>query len=193
MFHCRSWGILTWYRGYRDQPGGASRKRPFHCTSVGLKPAITPNVGNSGTQFICVGVCVRANPCLIETLNQARGIKGSLCIRNASNFISQNLLMFGISLQFSKYWMKKVDSIDLWRQTVPLKKKKKNLKQMLSVLHWHTVTVIIRPLSRTDRRTESYVSWSIARVYGCTFMWNILVFTNAWWEKYALYNYIIIM
>ena len=126
MFHCRSWGILTWYRGYRDQPGGASRKRPFHCTSVGLKPAITPNVGNSGTQFICVGVCVRANPCLIETLNQARGIKGSLCIRNASNFISQNLLMFGISLQFSKYWMKKVDSIDLWRQTVPLKKKKKS-------------------------------------------------------------------
>jgi hypothetical protein len=26
-----------------------------------------------------------------------------LCLRNASNFISQNLLMFGISLQFSKY------------------------------------------------------------------------------------------
>ena len=55
--------ILTWYRGYRDHAGGASRKRPFHCTSVGLKPAITPNVGNSGTQFLCVGVCVRANPC----------------------------------------------------------------------------------------------------------------------------------
>ena len=55
--------ILTWYRGYRDQQGGSSRRRPFHCTSVGLTPAITPNVGNSGTQFISVGVCVRANPC----------------------------------------------------------------------------------------------------------------------------------
>ena len=56
--------ILTWYRADRDPPGGLPRKRPFHCTSVGLKPAITPNVGNSGTQFICVGVCVRANPWL---------------------------------------------------------------------------------------------------------------------------------
>ena len=55
--------ILTWYRSYRDHAGGAPRKRLSHCTSVGLTPAITPNVGNSGTQFICVGVCVRANPC----------------------------------------------------------------------------------------------------------------------------------
>ena len=57
--------ILTWYRADRDPPGGLPRKRPFHCTSVGLMPAIAPNVGNSGTQFICVGVCVRANPWLI--------------------------------------------------------------------------------------------------------------------------------
>lgn len=54
--------ILTWYREHRDQDGGFPRKRLFHCTSVGLAPAITPNVGNSGTQFICVGDCVRANP-----------------------------------------------------------------------------------------------------------------------------------
>jgi len=54
--------ILTWYREHRDQLGGFSRKRLSHCTSVGLAPAITPNVGNSGTQFISVGVCVRANP-----------------------------------------------------------------------------------------------------------------------------------
>ena len=31
----------------RDHQGGSSRVRPFHCTSVGLTPAITPNVGNS--------------------------------------------------------------------------------------------------------------------------------------------------
>ena len=31
----------------RDHEGGSSRVRPFHCTSVGLTPAITPNVGNS--------------------------------------------------------------------------------------------------------------------------------------------------
>ena len=31
----------------RDHEGGSSRARPFHCTSVGLTPAISPNVGNS--------------------------------------------------------------------------------------------------------------------------------------------------
>jgi len=30
-----------------DQEGGSSRARPGHCTSVGLTPTITPNVGNS--------------------------------------------------------------------------------------------------------------------------------------------------
>ena len=27
----------------RDQEGGSSRVRPFHCTTVGLTPTITPN------------------------------------------------------------------------------------------------------------------------------------------------------
>ena len=36
--------------------------RPFHCSSVGLTPAITPNVGNSTVQFLVVGTCVRASP-----------------------------------------------------------------------------------------------------------------------------------
>ena len=59
--------ILTWYREYRDQKGGLPRSRPFHCTPVRLKPAIAPNVGNSGTQFFSVGDCVRAIPRLINT------------------------------------------------------------------------------------------------------------------------------
>ena len=58
--------ILTWYREHRDQKGGLHRSRPFHCTSVWLKPAIAPNVSNSGTQFFCVGDCVRAIPCPFE-------------------------------------------------------------------------------------------------------------------------------
>lgn len=41
-------GILTWRRGSCDQDGSSPRARPFHCTSVGLTPAIPPNVGNSG-------------------------------------------------------------------------------------------------------------------------------------------------
>jgi hypothetical protein len=40
--------ILTWRRGYHDHQGGSLRVRPFHCTSVGLTPAIIPNVDNSG-------------------------------------------------------------------------------------------------------------------------------------------------
>ena len=46
-----------------DHEGGSSRVRPFHCTSVGLTPTITPNVGNSRASFLLVGDCVRAIPC----------------------------------------------------------------------------------------------------------------------------------
>ena len=46
----------------RDHEGGSSRVRPFHCTSVGLTPTITPNVGNSNASFLIVGDCVRAIP-----------------------------------------------------------------------------------------------------------------------------------
>lgn len=60
--------ILTWYRAHRDQDGGRPRRRLFHCTSVELMPAITPNVGNSGTQFIRAGVCVRARPFLQKSI-----------------------------------------------------------------------------------------------------------------------------
>ncbi|WAR23445.1 hypothetical protein MAR_037114 [Mya arenaria] len=37
-------------RGYRDHEGGSPRKRPSHCTSVGLTPAIATNVGYSVAQ-----------------------------------------------------------------------------------------------------------------------------------------------
>ena len=41
--------ILTWYGRHHDPQGGPPRARPFHCTPVGLTPAITPNVGDSST------------------------------------------------------------------------------------------------------------------------------------------------
>jgi len=46
--------ILTWRRGYCDHQGSSLRARLFHCTTVGLTPAITPNVGNSGALFLVV-------------------------------------------------------------------------------------------------------------------------------------------
>ena len=54
--------ILTWRRGRRDQQGGSLRMRPRHCTPLGLRPAISSNVGNSGAEFLVVGVRVRAAP-----------------------------------------------------------------------------------------------------------------------------------
>ena len=45
-----------------DQQGSSPRARQFHCTTELLTPAISPNVGNSGAQFLLVGICVRANP-----------------------------------------------------------------------------------------------------------------------------------
>ena len=64
--------ILTWCRENRDQEGGFSKPRPFHRTSVRLKLAIAPNVGNSGTQFFSVGVCVRANPRTINKMTETK-------------------------------------------------------------------------------------------------------------------------
>ena len=62
--------ILTWHRGRRDQEGGSLRMRPLHCTLLGLRPAISPNVGNSGAQFMVVGVCVRAAPVLFISIQK---------------------------------------------------------------------------------------------------------------------------
>ena len=57
-------GILTWTRGLNhDHEGGSSRARLLHCTKEWLTPAISPNVGNSTSSFLLVGICVRANPC----------------------------------------------------------------------------------------------------------------------------------
>ena len=47
-----------------DQHGASSRVRLLHCTSPGLTPAITANVGSSTVQFLVAGACVRAHPLL---------------------------------------------------------------------------------------------------------------------------------
>ena len=47
-----------------DQRGVSSRVRLLHCTTLGLTPAITTNVGNSTVQFLVVGACVRARSLL---------------------------------------------------------------------------------------------------------------------------------
>ena len=54
--------ILTWRGSKSDHGGVSSRARLSHCTTIGLTPAITANVGNSTVQFLVVGVCVRAHP-----------------------------------------------------------------------------------------------------------------------------------
>jgi hypothetical protein len=42
--------------------------RPFHCTEVGLTPAIIPNADNSGAQFLVVGTaCALSRSNIIET------------------------------------------------------------------------------------------------------------------------------
>ena len=65
----------------RDHQGGSSRARPFHCTPVGLTPAISPNVGNSTALFMLVGICVRANPCKMIQKTWALSIWFAYCVR----------------------------------------------------------------------------------------------------------------
>jgi len=55
--------ILTWRRGYRDQEGGSSRARLFHCTTVELTLANIPNVDISGVQFLIVGTAFALSRC----------------------------------------------------------------------------------------------------------------------------------
>ena len=66
----QGWSILTWTRGLNhDHEGGSSRARLLHCTKEWLTPAISPNVGNSTSSFLLVGICVRANPFNSTALN----------------------------------------------------------------------------------------------------------------------------
>ena len=62
-----SWAYLPGWGVNHDQEGGSPRVRPFHCTSVGLTPAIISNVDNSTASFLLVGDCVRAIPWLIPS------------------------------------------------------------------------------------------------------------------------------
>jgi hypothetical protein len=55
-----------------DHEGGSSRARLLHCTKEWLTPAISPNVGNSTSSFLLVGICVRANPCNVR-LDRPKG------------------------------------------------------------------------------------------------------------------------
>ena len=53
---------LTWHGIHGDHEGRDSRMSPFHCTKVGMTPAIIPNVDNSSALFLVAGDCVRAIP-----------------------------------------------------------------------------------------------------------------------------------
>ena len=61
-----------------DHEGGSSRARLLHCTKEWLTPAISPNVGNSTSLFLLVGICVRANPFNLTVFHSTRfyGPKG---------------------------------------------------------------------------------------------------------------------
>ena len=63
-----SWAYLPGWGVNHDQEGGSPRARPFHCTSVGLTPAIISNVDNSTASFLLVGDCVRAIPWIYNSL-----------------------------------------------------------------------------------------------------------------------------
>ena len=45
-----------------DHENGSSRARSLHCTTEWLTLAMSPNVGNSTSSFLLVGICVRAKP-----------------------------------------------------------------------------------------------------------------------------------
>ena len=65
------WAYLPGWGVNHDQEGGSPRARPFHCTSVGLTPAIISNVDNSTASFLLVGDCVRAIPWIYNSLAPA--------------------------------------------------------------------------------------------------------------------------
>ena len=101
-----SLGILTWTRGLNhDHEGGSSRARLLHCTKEWLTPAISPNVGNSASSFLLVGICVRANPfnltvpCTTEGVRRVYLHLSWTCTATQGGAVSQFFYLF------SPFWV----------------------------------------------------------------------------------------
>ena len=130
-------GILTWTRGLNhDHEGGSSRARLLHCTKEWLTPAISPNVGNSASSFLLVGICVRANPFNLSVPCTTEGVRhvylhlSSTCTATQGGAVSQFLCLF------SPFWVDEKQRIQFSRfcfGKTPAKTPFKELPMTISV------------------------------------------------------------
>ena len=107
--------------------------RPRHCTPLGLRPAISPNVGNSGAEFLVVGVRVRAAPDEINEKKDESWIMGPVRMRHSSHDFgwqsSHSVDLTG--------WQAKMTSFEIW---IPLRNAHKphSVVQSSSTAHSYT-------------------------------------------------------
>ena len=119
--------ILTWRGSKSDQRGVSSRARLFHCTQIGLTPAITANVGNSTVQFLVVGACVRARPLHDTKLNcqvkKSQSVRACLPALASNPEISSHVNEYGkhihMTFQAQKYYGKKGGTKSLRHREFP--------------------------------------------------------------------------
>ncbi|KAK9679299.1 Ligand-gated ion channel [Popillia japonica] len=91
---CALESILTWRRGYRDQQGGSPRTRPFHCTTVGLTSAITPN---AGPRIKKLNIRLAPNENLLKTDKHDRLIRPIWVVFAITVIVSITALYFALS------------------------------------------------------------------------------------------------
>ena len=98
-----------------DHEGGSSRARLLHCTKEWLTPAISPNVGNSTSSFLLVGICVRANPFKLTVSCTTKHVRHVYLHLSSTCTATQGGAVGQLFCLFSPFWVDEKQRVQFFR------------------------------------------------------------------------------